>query len=217
MPLPRELQEVLPGDTAQTWEQIAPLLPRELYLIGGTALAVHLHHRVSGDLDFFFHEDVDLDQLAAELQELGPFAITLRDEGTLNGLFSETKVQFLSAASQELLEQPIEVAGLRVASMSDIFATKLKVIGDRGELRDYFDLMEIERQTGRRVEEGLGLLLTRYQVPPGHASINHIIAGLGYLEDVDPDDLLPVEKDVIEAYWRRRQPQVVRHLARFPL
>lgn len=217
MSLPRELQEVLPGDIGHTWELIAPRLPQELYLVGGTALAVHLHHRVSRDLYFFFHEEVDLDQLAATLQELGPFAITRRSDGTLNGLFSETKVQFLSAVSQELLEQPTEVAGLRVAGISDIFATKLKVIGDRGELRDYFDLMKIEQQTGRRVEEGLGLLLTRYQLPSTHTSIQHIITGLGYLEDIDQDDSLPVEKDVIEAYWRKRQPEIVRHLARFAL
>jgi len=217
MALPPELQDVLPGDVARSWELIASALPRELYLIGGTALAVHLHHRVSRDLDFFFHDDVDLDRLAATLQEAGPFAVTLRSEGTLNGLFSETKVQFLSAASQELLEQPAEVAGVRVAGIGDIFATKLKVIGDRGELRDYLDLMAIERQAGRRVEEGLGLFLTRYRVPPGDTSINHIVTALGYLGDVDEDDLLPVEKDVIEAYWRRRQPEIVRHLTRFTL
>src|SRR5438874_13387397 len=111
MALPTELREVLLGDTARSWELIAPALPQELYLVGGTALAVHLHHRVSRDLDFFFHEDVDLDRLAAMLEDLGPFAITRRSEGTLNGLFSETKVQFLSAASQKLLEQPTEVAG----------------------------------------------------------------------------------------------------------
>jgi hypothetical protein len=216
MALPPELQELLPVNVAQTWELIAPALPQELYLIGGTALAVHLHHRISRDLDFFFHDDVDLDRLAATLRDLGPFAITRRSEGTLNGLFSETKLQFLSAASQRLLEQPTDVAGLRVAGMGDIFATKLKVIGDRGELRDYFDLMEIERRAGRRVEEGLGLFMTRYQVPPGDATINHIVTALGYLEDVDEDDLLPVEKDVIEAYWRKRQPEIVRNLGRFP-
>lgn len=208
---------MLPADVAQTWELLAPALPRELYLIGGTALAVHLRHRVSRDLDFFFHEDVDLDQLAATLQDLGSFAITLRGEGTLNGLLAQTKVQFLSSASQELLEQPAEVAGLRVAGIGDIFATKLKVIGDRGELRDYFDLMAIEQQAGRRVEEGLGLFMARYRLPPGNTAVTHIVTALGYLEDVDEDDLLPVDKDVIAAYWSKRQPEIVRHLARFAL
>jgi hypothetical protein len=216
MTLPPELRALLLGDTAQTWELIAPALPHELYLVGGTALAVHLHHRASRDLDFFFHENVDLDGLAATLQDLGPFAITLKGEGTLNGLFSATRVQFLSAASQMLLERPSEVAGLRVAGLGDLLATKLKVIGDRGELRDYFDLMQIERQGGRRVEEGLGLFLTRYRVAPGDPTINHIVGALGYLDDVDDDDLLPVDKDVIEAYWRKRQPEIVRNLGRFP-
>src|SRR2546423_1341965 len=112
MALPLELQAVLTSNAAESWELMAPVLPREVYLIGGTALAVHLHHRVSRDLDFCFHKEVDLDRLAATLQDLGPFAITLRDEGTLNGLFSETKIQFLSAVSQELLEQPTDVAGV---------------------------------------------------------------------------------------------------------
>jgi len=106
---------------------------------------------------------------------------------------------------------------VRVAGIGDIFATKLKVIGDRGELRDYFDLMAIEQQSGRRVEEGLGLFMTRYHVPPDDSAVTHIVTALGYLEDVDEDDLLPVEKDAIARYWRKRQPEIVRNLARFAL
>lgn len=217
MPLPASLQAVLPPDSARTWQAIAAVLPPELYLMGGTALAAHLHHRVSQDLDFFYHEAVDLEKLAATLRALGPFAVTLVDEGTLNGLFSQTKVQFLSAASQELLEPPTSVAGLRIAGLSDIFATKLQVLRDRGELRDYFDLMEIERRGGRRVEEGLGLFLTRYRVTSEHAAITQIVGALGYLDDVGEDDMLPIGKDSIEKYWRGRQPEIVRNLARFSL
>jgi hypothetical protein len=54
------------------------------------------------------------------------------------------------------------VGGIEVAGVGDILAMKLKVIVDRGELRDYFDLMAIERDAGRTVEEGLGLSLERY-------------------------------------------------------
>jgi hypothetical protein len=43
-------------------------------------------------------------------------------------------------------------------------AMKLKVVGDRGELRDYFDLMTIEQRTGRTADEGLALFLER--TPP---------------------------------------------------
>src|ERR1700691_6416829 len=101
---------ILPPDTASTWETIAPIVPAPAYLGGDTAIAVHLAHRVSRDLDFFFHRNsVDLDELAIMLSAAGPFAITERAPGTLNGVFSATRVQFLHADEgrpQRLLESP---------------------------------------------------------------------------------------------------------------
>jgi hypothetical protein len=89
---------ILPPDTALTWETIAGIVPSTAYLGGGTAINVHLAHRVSRDLDFFFHHNgVDLDELAIRLSATGPFAITERAPGTLNGVFSATRVQFLHA------------------------------------------------------------------------------------------------------------------------
>jgi hypothetical protein len=56
MPSADPLRAFLPPDTAETWQTIAPLVPPVAYLGGGTAIAVHLEHRTSRDLDFFFHE-----------------------------------------------------------------------------------------------------------------------------------------------------------------
>lgn len=98
--------------------------------------------------------------------------------------------------------------------ISDLFAMKVKAIGDRGELRDYFDLQQIEELTGRRVEEGIGLYMARFGVAPEDASIPHIVEALGYLDDVDEDELLPLGRAEIAAYWRRRQPEVLRNLSR---
>jgi hypothetical protein len=99
---------------------------------------VHLGHRVSRDLDFFFHHhSIDLDDLASRLSVAGPFAVTERSPGILNGLFSSTGVRFLHADEgrpQHVLEQPQETDGLRIAGLSDLIAMKLKVVGDRGEL-----------------------------------------------------------------------------------
>jgi predicted nucleotidyltransferase component of viral defense system len=215
---PDRLHAILPADAADTWRTIAPVVPRHAYLGGGTAVAVHLGHRVSRDLDFFFHNDsVDLDRLAECLSAAGPFAITERAAGTLNGVFSRTRVQFLHAdegRAQRLIEQPAEFAGIRVAQISDLLAMKLKVVGDRGELRDYFDLMVIEQRTGRMVEEGLALFLERYQPQYADQALDHILLGLGYFDDVDADDALPTSRDEIVAYWTHRQPEVVASLGR---
>jgi hypothetical protein len=83
------------------------------------------------------------------------------------------------------------------------------VVGDRGELRDYFDLMTIEQRTGRTADEGLALFVERFQPEYPQQAINHILLGLGYFDDVDPDDALPVPRDQIVDYWIRRQPEIV--------
>jgi len=44
--------------------------------------------------------------------------------------------------------------------------------------------------------------------------VSNIVRGLGYLGDVTDDLQLPVKRSVIERYWRRRQPEIIRHLDR---
>lgn len=216
MTLPAELAATLPPETAEAWELIAPAIPDHYRLAGGTALAVHLHHRQSRDLDFFsINSEPDLRTMEHRLTQLGSFAVTRRGTGTLNGVFEGAKVQFLDAHTQTELAPPERHAGILISSLPDVFAMKVKVIGDRGELRDYFDLKRIEELTGRTVEEGIGLYMTRYQIPPEHPSIEHIVEALGYLDDVDEDDMIPEDHDTIAEYWARRQHEINSNLGRF--
>ncbi|WP_341729579.1 nucleotidyl transferase AbiEii/AbiGii toxin family protein [Brooklawnia sp.] len=198
------IREILPRGTAEAWATIIPAVPECAYLAGGTALAVHLKHRISRDLDFFTEREFDVDQLAAQLSELGSFAPTLLATGTLNGIFDRTKIQFLEASSQRNVEAPAVLAGIRIASVPDLMATKLKVIGDRGALRDYFDIMTIEQQTDISVENGLELFIQRYQPKVPDAAIAHLLRGLGYMDDVVDDPGLPVPRKTIEDYWAAR-------------
>jgi hypothetical protein len=217
--LPRWLEALLPGETASTWEQVAAIVPAEAYLGGGTAIAVHLRHRPSRDLDFFFHEDtVDLDQLVERLRAHGPFAVTQRAPGTVNGLFGETRLQFLRAGlrrPERRLEPTTLVGGLQIAALGDLLAMKLNAVAGRAQLRDYFDLMTIERQGGRTIEEGVGLFLARYQPEHEDSAITPILLALGHLDDVGEDPFLPVERDAIVRYWQRRQPELVAAIERY--
>lgn len=219
MTLPSEVREVIPADTARAWEVLAPTLPAGLYLAGGTALAVHLGHRVSNDLDFFFHDSaVDLELLRATLEDAGPLAVVRSEPGTLNGVFAKTKVQFLHAdesVPQRRLEPLHKIGGIDVAGVGDILAMKLKVVAERGELRDYFDLMAIETQGGRTAEEGIALFIERYGRPREPASVEPIVRALGYFDDLDDDLSLPATKDEIASYWVRRQRELLPNLARF--
>lgn len=205
--------DVLPGRTAEVWMRLAPTVPDWMYLVGGTALAIHLHHRVSRDLDLFTERPFDAQAHAdALLDAFADFAATDISTGTLNGVLGDTKVQFLDASAQHRLVDAQPLAGIRVAGVEDILATKIKVVMDRGELRDYFDLMRIEEQTDLDVVAGMSLYLDRYRPTTPDQHILQAIRALGYFGDVEDDPGLPTPRKTIEMYWTRRQPEVARRL-----
>ncbi|MGH8926408.1 MAG: nucleotidyl transferase AbiEii/AbiGii toxin family protein [Acidimicrobiia bacterium] len=187
-------------------------LPRGAYLVGGTGIAAHLGHRVSRDLDFFVGEPFNPARLVKSLERLGRFAATRLELGTVNGYLDDTRVQFLEAADQHPVDPVEDIGGIPVAGLRDLLATKLKEVGDRGELRDYFDLLILERDAGHRIEEGLGLFINRYRPVTQEAAVLHIVRGLAYFGDVSDDPALPVNRQEIEDYWTRRQPAIVASL-----
>ena len=187
-------------------------LPAGAYLVGGTGIAAYLGHRVSRDLLFFVGQPFDPQELARNLDQIDRFTPTQIAAGTLNGYVGETRIQFLDARDQFPVDPNIEIGGIPVAGLRDLLATKLKVIGDRGELRDYFDLLVLERDTGHRIEEGLAIVIERYRPDTPEAAILHIVRALGYLDDVADDPGLPGNRTEIEAYWSGRQPEIVRSL-----
>jgi DNA-binding MarR family transcriptional regulator len=92
---------------------------------------------------------------------------------------------------------------LDVASLRDIAATKLKTIADRGELRDYFDLMVIEQRTAITIETALQDYQERYRTRD-RTTVLYIIRALGTFSDVADDPGLPVSRASITRYWTRR-------------
>jgi hypothetical protein len=213
--LPDRVRRILPPDTAATWLILAPHLPKEVYLGGGTAVAVHLAHRESRDLDFFFHQQVDLAEIKRLLAGLGAFAATHESDGTLRGLFGATKVEFFDASRLDLLAEPTVVAGLHVASLQDLMAMKLKVMAERGEMRDYFDVKMIDEQGAVSIEEGVGLYMRRYGIDASSDALPHLYRTMGDLSDVEVDELLPIGLDELQRWWSARQARVLRNSDRF--
>lgn len=87
-------------------------------------------------------------------------------------------------------------------------------MGDRGELRDYYDLMCIELAGDTDVMEMLDWYCLRYGVGITHQSVYHIVRALGSFNDVADDPWLSAslgEPDLLDAvarYWQSRQPEI---------
>jgi len=213
--LPKAVRDALPAPVARAWKLIVPHLPPEMYLAGGTATALYLGHRESNDLDFFFHSNaVDLDALEQALTSVGA-VVNLRSPGTLRVYIGATKIEVLhadEARQQHQLGPTQQMGGLAVASIEDLMAMKLKVLSERGELRDYYDVKDIDERGGISVEEGLALFRERYGLDEGSVAVRQLILALGYLEDCDEDESLPMTKQDLATWWRERQALVIRNL-----
>ena len=139
-------------------------------------------------------------------------------EGTLNCVFGEVKLQYLLAAGQQQIELGRKVEGMAVGSFPDVVATKLKVVGDRGELRDYYDLMCVETMGDTDVMGMLDWYCLRYGVDRTHQSVYHLVRALGSFSDVADDPWLsaslgqPRLSETVARYWQRRQPEIARAL-----
>jgi hypothetical protein len=195
--------------------KIAPLLPASAYLSGGTALTVHLLYRVSRDLDIFLERPEDLRTLWIQFQGVGDARATQHDDSTINCVIDGTKVQVHEAATLKIVSPFVTIGGMRVASVNDIMAMKLKVIVDRGELRDYFDIMKIEEDRRIMAETGLAFAVEKYSPTQPDQFIKLIVVALGSLNDVEDDPALPVSKKVIVDYWMKRQRSLMKHIAMF--
>jgi hypothetical protein len=179
--------DILPAPVRHAWQQIAPFVPPEAYLMGGTAIAIRLRHRESVDLDFFLEAPVDLarlERLAHALSQLAPTVVQTLAEGTLNCLFGETKLQFLDTSDQRQIEEPTVIASIRVGGLADLLAAKLVAIARHAALRDYVDLWALETIGGLRVEEGLALVEERYPRARREQTWRTILLALGSFEEV---------------------------------
>ena len=180
----------------------------DFYLAGGTAVAVHLGHRVSLDLDFFsVRPDVDLDAVRDSIRRTFAEASTVAQ--------TDAAVQLLcDGAPIDLVRYPypplrsIERTsdGLAVASLLDLAAMKLGALSRRGLRRDFWDLAEIVRRGGVSLEEACQAYRDRYGV--AEADLYHVLRALTWFEDAERDPVYPAR--LTEAAWREIKAFFVR-------
>jgi hypothetical protein len=183
--------EVLPDAQRALWPALAGI-PDACVLCGGTALALRLGHRASVDFDFFSSAAVDFDALfklpvlaGAEVLQRAPDTLTV---STKPGAPEPVRISFFGGIDIGRVGHPERTADgvLQVASLLDLFGTKLKVLLDRVVAKDYLDLAAILR-SGARLRDGLGAAAALYgnRFPPADAVKTLAYFGEGDAVNVD--------------------------------
>ncbi len=119
----------------------------QFYLAGGTGLALHLGHRFSVDLDFFSEEphSVGTDQ-RAQLRYIfdhSTLSITYDQDATFVATWKEVGISFFRLPLYPLVQAPVFLEGIRLATIPEIGAMKLAAMIDRGTRKDLVDMYYI--------------------------------------------------------------------------
>lgn len=210
----------LPPIQQSLWPNLQPLRDRHFVLYGGTAIALRLGHRVSVDFDFFSTDSLKPNMIGEALPFLGYSILVQSEENALTYLVPMDRITTdpdLTASDQTVkvslfggltigrIGQPqLTSDGVAlVASAKDLLASKLKVILQRAESKDYIDIaallsadQEDDSNLGRRLAEGLSAAAALYgsTFQPAEA-----LKALVFFDDGNLDLLSRVVRQVLEA------------------
>jgi hypothetical protein len=170
--------------------QLGPFMMRRgFYLAGGTAVALHLGHRRSVDLDWLTSEELsDPMRLAHELRAAGiAFVIGQVAPGTLHGSIGNVRVSFLEYRYPLLRSLRSWRRQSRIASRPDLAAMKLSAVAQRGAKKDFVDIFALGRRS-----RSLRQMLRWYQEKFAVRDVAHLLFSLAYFDDADRERLPPL-------------------------
>ena len=140
---------ILPAAQKRLWPELKNDVQLGFTLYGGTAIALRLGHRTSIDFDFFSEKPLDREAIKAAFPFMAE-ATTLQDQDNSwvvlvpygNSENEYVKVSFFGTLGFGRVGEPdfTDDGVLQVASFADLMATKVKVVLQRAQAKDYRDV-----------------------------------------------------------------------------
>lgn len=159
----RACMATLPPAQKDLWPELESAAKMGFVLYGGTAIALRLGHRTSVDFDFFTDLDLHRKTLTQNMPFLQRSSLVQDEKNALTflvpdraGTGAHVKLSFFGAIAFGRIGEPnvTDDGVLQVASLDDLMATKVKVILQRAEAKDYQDIAAMIR-AGVRLDKGL--------------------------------------------------------------
>lgn len=175
-----------------TLERLKPVAAgADLYLAGGTAVAHHLRHRRSLDLDLFtVRRSGALESLRSELvARLPDLRVLSMTDAALHVRVGETPVAIVDYPYPPLEPPTAGPGGFPVAGRLDLATMKLAAIARRGIRRDFWDLHALA-QSGITLTVGAEAYLRRFGV--AEADLYHVLTALTYFQDAEREAVYPL-------------------------
>ncbi len=193
-------QDILAAAQQRLWPEMRPTIALGFVLYGGTAIALRLGHRTSVDFDFFCEQPLDRQAIVGALAFMRTATVLQDEANSWSALVSagdagQVKLSFFGTIDFGRVGEPdtSEDGVLCAASLDDLMATKLKVLLQRAEAKDYRD---IAAMIGAGISLPRGLASARELFGPNFQPSESLKA-LVYFNDGDLSSLTPAEQGLL--------------------
>jgi hypothetical protein len=151
----------------------------DFFLVGGTALALQIGHRISIDLDLFSRNSFNENDLLSHLEKTYLFKLDFQANQTLKGSINNVNVDLITH-SYPLVKPLVVMDDVRMASLEDIAAMKLNAISGNGtRLKDFIDIASLSPKVT------LANMVTAYQDKYDSRNPAMVIKALDYHKDIN--------------------------------
>jgi hypothetical protein len=188
----------------------------EFVLVGGTALALQMGHRISEDIDLFTRNDIDQNFIIETLQEQfgKTFSVSALSHNTINCVISNIKIDFLRHG-YPYVDAIIREDNMRLIGLPDIVAMKLNAIAGNGtRVKDFVDLYFLLDRFS------LKQMFAFYKKKYSDQDIYHVRKSLTYFDDIPSDSWQTVrliqEKALDFGAVKKKLLEAVRQYERLP-
>lgn len=180
----------------------------DFFLVGGTALALQIGHRISIDLDLFSRNSFSENDLLFYLEKTYQFKLDFQANQTLKGSINSLNVDLITH-SYPLVKPLVIMDNVRMASLEDIAAMKLNAISANGtRLKDFIDIAALSPKLT------LADMVRAYTEKYDSRNPAMVIKSLDYHEDINFNE--PVQMLDSEYSWQRTQARL-RQMTRDPI
>ena len=166
----------------------------QFYLAGGTALALHIGHRMSDDFDLFSEKDIPVD-LLEKVEKIFKeliIDIIINHSEQLSLVIDQTKVDFVKYPFS-LVSSLIKYEGVKIIKIPEIAAMKAYTIGRRATYKDYIDLYFILSEKHSSLPEIIKISKEKFKE---HFDPRLFLEQLVYLEDIQEEPIQFLKKKV---------------------
>jgi hypothetical protein len=189
-------EEVLPDSQRRALAVLTQtgLLDR-FYLAGGTAVALHLGHRMSVDYDLFTAGDTAAVEIIEALGRHPGVRIDRQSAAITQGMIGEVAYAFVRYPYPLLEPLQAGPGQLRVAGTLDLACMKVLAVSQRGTRKDFVDFHFLLRQC-HSLDEVLAAVPRKY--PDLDMDAVHLLRGLTYFTDAEPQ---PMPRMLVPFDW----------------